>query len=339
MKIKKIELHKALEIVKPGVTNKEVVEQSTTFAFMNGRVVTYNDELSISHPIEGLDITGAVKAEELYKLLTKLKGDDIEVTMQKNELILSQGKIKAGLTLHAEITLPVDSIGNIGEWVDLPEDFYTHLKFATPVCGTDMSRPVLTCVHIRQDGVFEASDGFRLVVCKGQEIDIPDFLLPAALAMEVLKMTPFQIATGAGWIHFRTQEETIISCRIYSEKYPNIERILQIEGDVLVFPKTMSELIDRAEVFSKRAHILDESIEITIGNKRLKIKSASDTGWYEEESAIRYAGEEITFGITPNLFKNIFAQVQEAVLSKDKIKFTGANWVYIGLLREVLPNK
>ena len=338
MKIKKTDLQEALEIIKPGLANKEVIEQSTSFAFMGSRVVTYNDELSLSHPIIGLDIVGAVKAEELYKLLSKLKGEELEIKVQETELIISQEKIKSGLTLQAEIKLPLDSIGSIGEWHDLPGDFCKHLEFCAQVCGKDLSRPVLTCVNVKQDGMFEASDSFRLVVCKGKEIGVPDFLIPANLTTEVIKVNPFQVAAGDGWIHFRTQNETIISCRIYSERFPDVTKLLRVEGETLQFPKSISGLIDRASVFSKRDHFLDETIEITIGEKKLKVKSSSDTGWYTEETNMRYSGPEITFGITPKLFITIFEQVQEVVFSKDRIKFTGPDWTYMGLLR-ALPEK
>ena len=52
----------ALEIVKPGLASKEHIEQSTCFAFKNGKVMTFNDEISVSHPVEGLDgLEGAIK--------------------------------------------------------------------------------------------------------------------------------------------------------------------------------------------------------------------------------------------------------------------------------------
>jgi len=77
MNIQKEQLKKALETVKPGLAGKEIIEQSTSFAFMGDRVVTYNDEISISHPVEGLNLTGAIRAEELYQLLSKLKREEI----------------------------------------------------------------------------------------------------------------------------------------------------------------------------------------------------------------------------------------------------------------------
>jgi len=54
MKINKNELKNALEIVKPGLANKEIIDQSTSFAFMNDCIVTYNDEISVSHPVKDI---------------------------------------------------------------------------------------------------------------------------------------------------------------------------------------------------------------------------------------------------------------------------------------------
>ena len=51
MKINRLILQKALETVKPGLANKEMIEQATSFAFMKDKVVTYNDEISISYQI------------------------------------------------------------------------------------------------------------------------------------------------------------------------------------------------------------------------------------------------------------------------------------------------
>ena len=89
MKINKTELQLALEKVKPGLASKEVIEQSTSFAFMGNRVVTYNDEISISHPVKGLEVMGAVKAQALYSFLSKVKRDEIDVEWEENQLGIS----------------------------------------------------------------------------------------------------------------------------------------------------------------------------------------------------------------------------------------------------------
>jgi len=99
MKIKKDDLKRALEIVKPGLANKEIIEQSGSFAFIEGRVVTYNDEISVSHPIKDLEITGTIRAEELYKFLGKIKEEEIDVNCTESEIVLKCGRATTGFAI------------------------------------------------------------------------------------------------------------------------------------------------------------------------------------------------------------------------------------------------
>ena len=162
MKVNKRELQDALTIVEPGLANKEVIEQTTSFAFVKGRVVTYNDEISMSYPVKGLHLTGAVKADKLYALLKKIKlkkdkegkvDENIDITLGEAEIEISYYSMKAGLALQSDIKLPLDQeIAEKGEWKALPEDFMPAIKFTMTCCSRDMSRPVLTCIHINKDG-------------------------------------------------------------------------------------------------------------------------------------------------------------------------------------------
>jgi len=172
MQIQKEVLLNALEVVKPGLANKPIIEQATSFAFMGGRVITYNDEISISHPLPELeDITGAVEADSLYKFLGKIKPDDkgnIELSLnEKFEIVVKSGRSKAGLTLQSEITLPLneEDFAEKDDWLTLPENFTKFLAIAMGSCGKDMSKPVLTCVHISEEGFIGGADNYRFIHC------------------------------------------------------------------------------------------------------------------------------------------------------------------------------
>lgn len=332
MKLNKDELKSALEVVKPGLASKEIIEQSTSFAFMDGRVVTYNDEISISHPVEGLSIEGAVKAEELYKLLSKLKKDEIEMELTESEVILSSGRMRAGLVLMKEIKLPLEELGDMdGKWKKLPENFVEGLKFAIGSCSSDMSQAILTCVHITND-FMEASDSFRISIYF-VKLPVKDVLLPAPSAKHLLGFTPTHILEGTSWVHFKNAAGTILSCRIFEDKFPNTAHIVNVEGESIQFPRTLTEILDRAVVFSKRDHFTDETITVVLGEKRIVISGSSDYGWFEESANIKYTGRAIEFKITPDLLSGILNQSSDCVLSKDRIMFTGENWKYVAMLR------
>ena len=337
MKLNKAELQRALEIVKPGLASKEMIEQSTSFAFIAGRVVTYNDEISLSHPVSGLEIEGVIQAEELYQLLNKIKKDEIEIIIQDNEIILQIGRSKAGLTLKQEITLPLEEIGEQKAWKKLPQDFLHFMEFAMTSCGKDMSRPVLTCVHVTKEGFVESSDSLRITRCEiGEKMPFGPFLIPVSSVRTLVKLKPTKIAEGEGWVHFQTEEGSIMSCRIFEDKFPDISPFLLVEGIAIHLPKTTEDVLDRAKVFSKRDHFLDEEVEITLADNRLKIGSKSESGWFEEEINFVYTDDPITFSISPYLLKDILKETSRCVLGEDRLKFEGSGWTYISILRETI---
>ena len=339
MKISKTELQDALEIVKPGLANKDIIEQATSFAFMENKIVTYNDEISISHPIEGLEIEGAIKADELYKLLSRMTKDEIDISIKGGELLLKSGKSKAGLILEAEINLPLEEIGDLGKWRTLPDNFIHFIKFAMGACSRDMSQGVLICVYVNKKGFIEASDRYKLIRCDLEsKVPVKSFLIPASSAVELVKLNANEIAEGDGWIHFKTEEGTIISCRIFEDDYPDITEFLEVEGVELSLPRTLDKILDRASVFSKRDHLLDESVVITLGESpnKIKVRAESPTGWIEEEANIKYNDEPTTFSITPYLLKGILAETTTCILCENRLKFSGDGWEYVTVLKETI---
>lgn len=332
MKINRKELMEALAIVKPGLASKEIIEQTTSFAFKNGKVVTYNDEISISHPIPNLKLHGAVKAEELYQLLNKIKKEEIDMEISEGEVIISSGRAKATFTLKEEITMPLDEVTEITEWHLIPEGFLEHVKSACGATSNDMSQPKLTCVNIRKDGIIEASDGYRIYRGTLEETLPVSVLLPATIASDMLRMFPVEIAQSDGWVHFQTEKGSVMSCRVFEDKFVDLDALLDVKGIELKFPKTINDVLEKAAVFSKRDYWMDEQVHVDLFDNKVKIHSKSDCGSFEEVLNMKYAGEPVQFAITPILLKNIITQTQMAVISDNKIRFEGEDWEYIAIL-------
>lgn len=325
----KSELLKALEKVKSGLAQKEAIEQSTSFAFMDNRVVTYNDEISISHPISNLGIQGAIQADKLYGFLNKVTKDEIEIQSTNNQLIITSGRSKAGLAIQQEIRLPLDEITTADQWEPVPDNFMDALKFTVLSCSNDMSRPVLTCVHVNGQGVVESCDNYRLSVYELGSTLPSTFLLPANSAKELIKFKPNQMAVTEAWAHFKTEAGTVFSCRVFNDTYPDIKPLLAVQGIELQLPKTLDKVLDRASVFAKRDHVLDEQIQLTLNDKRLMIRAEADAGWFEETVNLSYTGDPVTIGIHPNMLRQIVQQTNTAVLGQQSIKFQGPNWSHV----------
>jgi DNA polymerase III sliding clamp (beta) subunit (PCNA family) len=330
--MKKQILLDALEIVKPGLANKEVIEQTNSFAFIKGRVVTYNDEISISHQVPDLDITGAVKADELYQLLRKIKKDDVEISATDTEIVITAGKAKAWLTLQQEIKLPLDEVNEHSVWHKLPEGFTKPLRFAMAACSNDSSQPILKSVHVNQQGFVEGSDNQRMTqYTLAKRMPVKTFLIPAKNVKEVIKMAIVEIAESEGWVHFRTAGGTTISSRTNDEPFPDTTPFFNVKGEEINFPKTIVGIIERAEVFATDA---GADVHVTLKNNRIIISSKSSTGRFEEEANAVYEGDAIEFGITPYLLKDILNDNQKCIYNGNVLLFKGENWQYLSALTD-----
>ena len=334
MKIEKKELLKALETVKPGLAVKEMIEQSTSFCFLGDKVVTYNDEISIACPIEGLELEGAVNAQELYSFVNKVTKTEIDLEITESEILLKAGRSKAGLTLKAEIVLPIEEIGKIKKWNKLPDNFKEGIKFVMGSCSRDMGRPVLTCVHAN-DQILESTDNYRVSnFALTEPMPVKAFLLPADTCAKLIRMDITEIAEGESWIHFKTKNKAVISCRVFEDAYPDTSSLMNIKGEEVSFPKEILDILDRAGVFSKREHSLDEIIAIKITGGKLYIHSESDSGWYNEYARIKHKGKDIEFKITPYLFRDILNETTTGFIEENRLSFQGKNWKYITMLKE-----
>jgi hypothetical protein len=341
MKINKENLQEALMIVKPGLANKEILQQTTSFAFLKGRVTTYNDEISISHPVGDIDFEGAVKAEELYGLLSKLSQKTVDIEIKKEELRISSGRVKAGIQLQSKITLPLKEIPDKWNKIKEPERFKKLVTIAAQTCSADMSQPKLTCVSIQKDGTVIGSDGYRLVNCKLEQFPTKDFLIPASSVFELIKINPTHVQLEESWIHFKNKEGTYFSSRRVNDDYIDPEKIATIlqvkKKKEIEFPSKVLDMLDRVSPFAKRDFTLDESIHVEIDGGKILLKAQKEDtkSWIKEKASIK-CEESLSFIITPSLFRSILKETRKCILHKDmtKAKFTlKGEWDYIVMLR------
>lgn len=334
MKINKNELLKALEIVKPGLANKEIIQQSSSFAFINNHIVTYNDEISVKFPVKNLQIEGAIEAETFYKILSKLKTEEIELNVSDKEIQIKSKRSKIGLPLENKINLPLEEIGKRKKWNPLPENFIEALEFVSFTVSKDMSRPILTNVHVNKNGNIESSDNYRLTRYNVNELQVSTFLLSGMVVNQLIKYELTDIAEGDGWIHFKTVDKAIISCRIVEDKYPDISNYINSKfKNTINFPKLLKSTLEKALIFAKREIFIDEKVYINIKDKKITISSKSNTGaWFKESLNIKYTGEEINFIINPKFLMDILKSLNSCELDDAMLKFSGNNWIHIVVL-------
>lgn len=341
MKIKVQELKDALTAVKPGLASKEIIDQTTSFAFTDNKVISYNDEICIMCPLELDGLTGAVKAEELYNFLKKVKTEEIDLDIEENQALMKSGRARVGFTLASKILLPIeDELSVNSDWNKLPEKFNEALKFGASCASEDMSNAKLTCVHINNTGIIEAADMFRIIRFKlGKKLKMTSTLIPANSVKEVIKLRPTKVADGNGWVHFKNDSDVVISCRTFDEQYVNIDAILNRKQEQLInftFPDKTLEILDRASVFTKvqAKQSNEETIEVSVKDKVLRIECQTDTSWFKESVPVKsYKGSDFAFSITPYLLQDILNGNKECTLTKDMLRFETEDWVYLSSLK------
>ena len=303
MKINRKKLLTCLTNIKPGLANKENIEQTTSFVFKNGRAYTFNNEIAISHPVHK-KLSGAVLANELYSILSKHKEDELDIEITKNEFLIQGKRSQAGIALEAKISMPIEEIGKPSKWKPLPTNFIEAIDFSHFSAGKDLSKPEFTYLHIAGDYI-EACDAFRITRYR-LKTSFPhkgSVLLPAETAKLLVKFNPVEFSVTEGWIHFATTEDTIFSCRTGTGEYPSLSMFTSNKGKEIEFPDNFIGILEKAEVFATNAFENDDaddtSVQISLQKNKMVIESTNEVGWFEETVKTNYAGPDHSFEADP----------------------------------------
>ena len=328
--MKRKDLLEALEDVKPGLATTEVLEQSSQFAFMGDKIVTYNDEICVSRKLEELaGFTGAVNSDLLYKLLNKLTFEEVTLLPDGDKLIIKSGKSTTTFNIQKEIRLPLGEVEKPKEWHQLPKEFIPSLDMASKCCAKTNSTPVLTCVHIRADGYMEASDGYRLIKSHyGKALPIQACLLPGNTAARVSQYKATNIAKTKSWLHFRSGK-TVLSCRVFEENFPKTEDKFNVKGHRLNFPPVLSNILDRAAVFTRNDQLSLQYVEVKVADKKITVQADHENAVFKEHA--KYKGnEQVTFTVNPTFLQQMIKDGNyKCHMNKTTMKFQADNWEYV----------
>lgn len=329
IRVKREELLQQLESVQPGLSKRDIVEQSSCFAFKNGLVMAYNDEVACSHKCL-LTITGAVAAEPLIELLRKLPEDDLEFTVEEGELRVKGKRRAAGITMEEKILLPIDALEKVEEWKPLHPDFADAIGIVQQCAGTDQTAFKLTCVHIHPKWL-EACDNFQMTRYKIKTGITESTLVRQSAIKNIVAFGMSEFAETPSWLHFRNPGGLMLSCRRYVEEYDDLAPYLQVEGKKAQLPKGLADAIEKAEIFSSEDSERNE-VMVMLRPGKLRIRGLGNTGWYSESKKVGYKGPPINFMIAPKLLKDLTERHNECEISEDRLKVNGGRFVYVACL-------
>lgn len=336
------ELKKALELIKPGLANKEIMEQATSIIFREGRLETFNDEVAVLVPID-LSITGAIPAEPLYKFLAKLPPEaDIKIETGENELKFSSGRNRAGIRLESEIKLPIDDeLVEIEEWFDLPEQFIKALSICQFSAARSGHIPILTCLHITENFI-ESFDEFRITRADCHldvTVDIPgdvplDLNIVARHLEKLPNYKPTKYGFGRNWMYFLNEAGVRFCVRLVTGNYPDLSQFMEVEGTTLELPKDLEKALDWASIVADDKIKYEQSVDVTIDKSSLTVRGQGPDGWAEETVMFKYRGAKHQFTAHPLFLKEMAKLGSKVTIGDTSLKIQGEGFIHLVSLVE-----
>lgn len=329
IRTKREDLLHCLEAVQPGLSARDIVQQSSCFVFHEGEVFTYNGEVSCRTKC-ALDLKGAVPAIPLLALLNKMPEDDVELEVSDGELIVHGKNRRAGIRMEDEILLPIDSVDKPGKWSKLDAD-YSDAVFMVGACASkDTTSFALTCIHIHPKWL-EASDNFQIARYKIPTGVKTPILVKRDALMHMVNLDMTKFSQTENWIHFRNPTGLVLSCLQYQGEYHNVGPMLKVEGSPTKLPAGIADATEKAEIFSGENDD-NNQVLVKLQPGKITIKGQGASGWYTEVKRLKYSGDELSFLIAPKLLIDFIKRNTNCEVTPELLKMDGGKFVYVTCL-------
>lgn len=332
MKVQREALLNAILQVKAGLSAREFVEQSSCLVFKDGKVMTFNDEISCSAPVD-VPFEGAIQAATLQALLEKLDDDLLDVIQGEGEVEFSAKRKRFGVTLEEKIFLPVDRVEQPEKWRSVKEEFVEAVGMVQHCVSKDETKFALTCVHIGPDLV-EACDNFQVMRCNVPTGVSRDVLLRGTSVAHITELGVSKMALTKSWVHFKNPAGLQFSCRRYREDYHKLDPILEMkDSHKITIPRGLGEATDRASVFAADK-AGDPLVKVVLDGTKgmLRVVGEGLTGWYREAKKVSYKGPRLVFVVAPALLKRVSDDYTDAEINQNKLRVDGGSWTYVTVL-------
>lgn len=291
MNVSKKDLLVALQKALPGVEiGNTILEGADTFAFHNGFIHSYNDNISVSVPFssEGKEeLSGAVKAKDFYDLINRFSEDEIKIISKENLWILKSGAAKAEFSLMENSV--VERIQKLlpqkKKVQKLPERFLNGLSFCFIPCVPEKG---IAGIYV-QDKIMVSTDKTRI---DWFELDssMETFWMSNSSAKELIKLSEVVFYwMSDSWIHFQSEDGVIFSCKkLNSSQYPfsKIQKIKEEnqkeeQDKEAQLPKKLLDAINRASVMAEEIESW-RTVQITFDSEGVEVYAERPLGKYTE---------------------------------------------------------
>jgi len=314
-KINGKDLAKILIKVRPGLAQKDIIQQATHFVFTGDMILTYNDRICVWHKLE-TDFSCSVSSKEFYNFVSRVGDKEIELTLEDKNLVAKCGKIKGKF-----VSLSLDEYGGVGkvfkenlkfvldedlDWRPLPSEFLEALGLCSFSVSRDV-RSVLNYICVSGQHVI-ASDDSRIGIYSLPEDIGCDFLIRANCAEELAKFDVDEFYLSSEWVLFRGENKDVHFCsRVEIDEFPSYLDLFDFKGVNLRLPGDLLETIGLASVvLDDSAVVSDDMVLFKIATDKLVVSSKKkDVGEITVESSVKFTSEPIEFSISPLFLKSL----------------------------------
>jgi len=337
MRINREEFLQQLESALPGLSTREIIEQSSCFIFKNKTIHTYNDEVACTQK-SILKIEGAVQAIPFISILRKLQEKELEIDVNdKHTQLLIKGKHRrTGIRMEQDILLPIETVEKPKRWRDLPTNFADAVSIVQPCAGSNEAQFVMTCIHICPRWM-EACDNHQVTRFRIKTDISESILIRKESLKHIISLDMSKFSETKHWIHFGNSTGLVLSCRHFVENYPtdDITKILKgTKYKPLALPKGLKEAIEKAEIFSSE-NVEGSNIIVSLKPTKFKITGKGISGWHTEIKKSKYKGEPLQFTIPAKLLTELVKRYNKCEISSTRLKVMGAKFVYVTVLGKI----
>ena len=331
MKIKKDELLNKLNLLKSTALGwKGILDISNTFIFTGDHLIAYNDKTSMCIDFE-TDFECCIPGLSFYEIINKIKKDTITIKLEKDELNIKGGNIKAMFKIIDTDINFIKELFKLGKvkWKKLPEDFFEGLHLCSFSVSNDLTRPIFTALYIKDNNIY-STDNLRISRYEMDSSIKDEILIPASSLVEIQSIKNFnKYYLTDGWIYFKNEDNMIFALRTVEGEYPDASHFFDnVEGTIIELPEDLINNLEAVSVVIKDQHELDKKINVQIFEGQIICKGEQEIGWVETTDFVK-TNEQLEFTINPQFFYQVIKKNRNLIYDENIVMFHSKKFDHI----------
>jgi hypothetical protein len=342
MEVNREDLLDVLNLVRPGLSQKEVIEQSNHFIFNKDEILAYNDELLISYPFD-IELQCTVDASLFLKLISRMTSATVFIELKGVKLEVWNEKTSAHIPIVQESEI-FEYIQNVSKgladanWHRLSQDFIDGLRLCAFSAGTDRTDGTITCVRVEGKDIMSGSKSRVSWYQMDKEAE-EDFYIEATLIEELSKYEDVSSYTlSAAWAHFKSESGVTFSARrvIPLELLPFREPFEGFPTGVRIrIPADLRSSIETVNIVNEGEPGADKSVMLIIDDKMITCRAETKKGTISDMASFDKPiniGDQVQLSINPIFLMDVLERATFMYFSDDAILFKRQAFQHLTML-------